>query len=710
MGEFKRREPQEIRKIPQAGSRWKKYDQVNMQGNLQETKKEAPANKSEIKKTESVKELKKEVPANRAEVKKTEKEKEVKKEVPANKNEVKKAEGVQELKKEISINKSETKTNKTPEKGNREKSLGEKPETKSVEAQKPEQNREQKSIDELLDNPTDVEIKIDKSALRNIKKQIGDMSEDEIKDKLTTILKECATPNCKHIRVFHEDTKLIDARSPLFSKGQVDINTSYAVALLKDDGTGYDYKQFLKQTIGHELGHQEKEEGIELGAHTLDETIRSALYENKPVFSKYVNEVAADFYGITEAFAGNATDAQTVFEKRSEYKKATKGDDNPGYMHPSWEMRKNFVTEGYKPYGTSDEALIKVSENDPRLDVELTGNFDETLIKVIADYCGEESKALIDYVNKHYGEIKLDHSSNAELNVPKEEKLEVETVSSSLKSIEEMNIRDDVDERVRYAIERVSENATDYSKYKEGNPDFITAEEQAFLTDKLDEVFKNCDYCMRMRERGLKGLIESGKFYSQTENKDVQSNGSYAPELRKEYSEHHFGSVMNEKFGYACLFEKEMQELKPEKEMKDEDKREIDKYGDIVINFKKSSLEGRMAYYLGDSGAAFVQRKNENPQLGVVGSEGQKTTLSGALFKSNQELLEVAKNDNTLDPFAYVSDKGYLEVQILGGLGIDDVQSIGFPNEDAYNKLSDLQKEELKKRNINIVFAGKVDA
>ena len=215
---------------------------------------------------------------------------------------------------------------------------------------------------------------------------------------------------------------------------------------------------------------------------------------------------------------------------------------------------------------------------------------------------------------------------------------------------------------------------------------------------------------MRMRESGLEGLIESGKFYSQTESKDVQSNGSYVPELRKEYSEYHFGSVMNEKFGYACLFEKEMQELKPEKEMNDEDKRKIDNYGDIVINFKKSSLEGKMTYYLGDSGAAFEHRKNENPQLGVVGSEGQKTTLSGALVKSNQELLEVAKNDNTLDPFVYVSENGYLEVQILGDLSIDDVASIGFPDKDTYNKLSDLQQEELKKRNIDIVFAGKMDA
>jgi hypothetical protein len=152
---------------------------------------------------------------------------------------------------------------------------------------------------------------------------------------------------------------------------------------------------------------------------------------------------------------------------------------------------------------------------------------------------------------------------------------------------------------------------------------------------------------------------------------------------------------MNEKSGYACLFNDEIS---------NGGKEILSKYGEIIVNFKKESVEGKMTYYLGDSLAAYTNKdRGEDPHLGVVGGKNGGTTLSGALVIWNQDVLTAANNCE-MDPFAYVADNGYLEVQFLGDLSVDDIASIGFLDAKDYDNLPVELKEFLKQKNIDVVI------
>ena len=204
-------------------------------------------------------------------------------------------------------------------------------------------------------------------------------------------------------------------------------------------------------------------------------------------------------------------------------------------------------------------------------------------------------------------------------------------------------------------------------------------------------MLKNCDKCQRVKFHNLESIISSGQILSQTEGVRT-SNGTYDPEMRREFSIHQYGRNMNEKYGYACLFSEEVN-----------GKREgsINIYGNIILRFKPESVEDKITYFLGDTLAA--KKYNFDTRPGVVGTENRETSLSASMHLNNQQILEVAKN-GSMDPYDYVGERNYLEIQILGSLSLDDVSSIAFLEHEDYNNLSDDMKDILRKKEIELVF------
>ena len=254
----------------------------------------------------------------------------------------------------------------------------------------------------------------------------------------------------------------------------------------------------------------------------------------------------------------------------------------------------------------------------------------------------------------------------------------------------------EVNENVARALGKVREESVQIDYFQREGRDALSEQERTTIERQLDRVFAECDYCIRINADALEGVCDKGEFYSQTvmgyeEMTKVTKN----PGLRKEFSEHHYGQVMNEKFGYAGRFLNEMEK---------EEHEHLNKYGDIIVSFKKESVEGKMTYYLGDSLASYRYRAFEDPHLGIVGGEKGGTTLSGMVGnKYYQDILEPAEKGE-MDPFAYVGDNSYLEIQYLGRLRLQDIESIGFLDENSYHNLAPEAKRLLAQNNIDVVI------
>lgn len=244
----------------------------------------------------------------------------------------------------------------------------------------------------IVEDP-DSEVRITSSAMRYIQENVPSKSEAEIASELSSILKDCGVKKLEDIEfVLDKQSTLKHVNLPLlfqepnkkingyYEKGKVCLNAEYAIRLLTDDGK-YNYKGMVKQTIGHEHGHQDKKMSI-----------LQAPMDAK--FINYLNEVYADFYGIREAFSGSAKHASEVLGQRHEYKKSVEGKDDADAIHPSWEQRKNFVTSGY------------VGETG-----ELTGNFDSALVNEIASITKCTNDDLIKRACEYFGAIELDHTA-----------------------------------------------------------------------------------------------------------------------------------------------------------------------------------------------------------------------------------------------------------------------------------------------------------
>lgn len=247
------------------------------------------------------------------------------------------------------------------------------------------------------------------------------------------------------------------------------------------------------------------------------------------------------------------------------------------------------------------------------------------------------------------------------------------------------------------AIKHVKKKSSSMS-YPETGSEALSKTEEDIVIAQLDKMFKNCDFCARVNVRNLIEIVRSGRFCSQTENTGT-SNGTFDPKLRKKFSVEQYGCLINEKYGYACSFSKEMKKVR---------EGTIEQYGNIIINFKRSSVDGKMTYYLGDSLAAKSRNVTMHSgqiytHLGVVGGMHCGTTLSGSLILTYQEILEVAKM-GSIDPFDYVGERNYLEIQFLGSLNISDISSIGFLHREDYDDLPLDVRKRLRGSNISVVF------
>lgn len=263
--------------------------------------------------------------------------------------------------------------------------------------QKDRQESERRDVKNKLDQKREItedpdsKVQFASLVIGYIQKNVKGKDQTQIRDELSAIIKECG---CDPRKVtffgdrsdFGRPNQLIDARA--FGKDKILVNAEYAIQLLNNDGKvldkegkiKYDFKQMLKQTLGHERGHLDNEYPLK-GVPVKDRQ-----------FVRYVNEVYADFYGIQNALGGQAEVGQTVFSQRSAYKKEKSGKDDPGRLHPSWEQRSDFLKQG-----------------DSGKPGELTGNFDETLVRKIASMTGCTNEALIQKVCAHFEEIKLEH-------------------------------------------------------------------------------------------------------------------------------------------------------------------------------------------------------------------------------------------------------------------------------------------------------------
>ena len=295
--------------------------------------------------------------------------------------------------------------------------------------------------------------------------------------------------------------------------------------------------------------------------------------------------------------------------------------------------------------------------------------------------------------NKRCKMIENMHKKNSDLQSSIEASSELKGALLSFEQSKWKNL--DIEQKkelkdIDQAFQFVYENAPDFCNAKDEHESLLQ-DEIGIITEQVGKMLKNCDKCQRVKFHNLESIISSGQILSQTEGVRT-SNGTYDPEMRREFSIHQYGRNMNEKYGYACLFSEEVN-----------GKREgsINIYGNIILRFKPESVEDKITYFLGDTLAA--KKYNFDTRPGVVGTENRETSLSASMHLNNQQILEVAKN-GSMDPYDYVGERNYLEIQILGSLSLDDVSSIAFLEHEDYNNLSDDMKDILRKKEIELVF------
>ena len=121
----------------------------------------------------------------------------------------------------------------------------------------------------------------------------------------------------------------------------------------------------FKMTMGHEITHQKKDYSF------------FNLISKDERFVYWVNEVHADFGGIVWAFDGNMYKGLRVLEYKCSWNRES---DKDSWMHPSWKRRIDFISNY---------------------------DFDERLIRKIADITGVSNQKLIAQVVGYYEDIVL---------------------------------------------------------------------------------------------------------------------------------------------------------------------------------------------------------------------------------------------------------------------------------------------------------------
>ena len=157
--------------------------------------------------------------------------------------------------------------------------------------------------------------------------------------------------------LFDAGSKVLNASATI--PGIVLVNAEWASRLVLNAGDK-EMETAFELTIGHELTHHENDYFF-LDPFTKDEK-----------FIYWINEIHADFGGIQKMFAGDVSQGEIAMRYKQR-NRTTKDKDT--YTHPSWEKRISFIKEH---------------------------NFDEKLIRVVAQMTGCENEHLIDRVCRHF--------------------------------------------------------------------------------------------------------------------------------------------------------------------------------------------------------------------------------------------------------------------------------------------------------------------
>ena len=158
---------------------------------------------------------------------------------------------------------------------------------------------------------------------------------------------------------YDSGSKVINATALLHKIILVNAEWAARLALIEDQDT----KDAFMITIGHELTHKEKD-------------FFSFRYILSYKFISWVNEVHADF-GAAEKMADSSRDKLILSMK---YKLSLKQTDNDSPTHPSWKRRLKYASNY---------------------------DFDETLIRKIADDIGCHNEFLINKITSYYKPIIL---------------------------------------------------------------------------------------------------------------------------------------------------------------------------------------------------------------------------------------------------------------------------------------------------------------
>lgn len=217
-----------------------------------------------------------------------------------------------------------------------------------------------------------------------------------------------------------------------------------------------------------------------------------------------------------------------------------------------------------------------------------------------------------------------------------------------------------------------------YLKYKFAS---LTNREIHMVNDFMKEFINNNDFCMRVPSRVLKTIIDDGRFKNQFETKS--SRGLLDYEVRKKATKALFDSNIAklkdsefEKYGYLGPKDTTFDYLQA--------KHQADYYGRIRVTFKKSSLQKRTTFTIGDSlgralRTAIVAGDVNNPGIGGIENRKVSRIITGLKdLKEKGTLTKIAADFNSTmvelfgGPF-------YVELQYHGEVTTKDIEKISIP-------------------------------
>lgn len=152
---------------------------------------------------------------------------------------------------------------------------------------------------------------------------------------------------------YDSGSKVINATAFLYKTILVNAEWAARLALIEDQDT----KDAFMITIGHELTHKAKD-------------FFSLRYILSYKFISWVNEVHADFGATQKMFFSD----RTKLIKSIQYKLSLKTKDDDGFLHPSWKKRLEYASD----YDFNETLIRKIADD--------TGCHNELLIKKITSY------------------------------------------------------------------------------------------------------------------------------------------------------------------------------------------------------------------------------------------------------------------------------------------------------------------------------------